>query len=84
VVAEFNKYLHDELDLMREAANASQLRRNFSSTSGSGHLLRVPEMYWDYCCSTVITMERMHGIPISQIERLRENNIDLKNCPAKV
>ncbi len=78
VVAEFNKYLHDELDLMREAANASQLRRNFSSESGSGHLLRVPEMYWDYCCSTVITMERMHGIPISQLERLREHNIDLK------
>ena len=78
VVAEFNKYLHDELDLMREAANASQLRRNFSPASGSGHLLRVPEMYWDYCCSTVITMERMHGIPISQVERLRENKIDLK------
>ncbi|MCQ8894892.1 ubiquinone biosynthesis regulatory protein kinase UbiB [Limnobacter humi] len=78
VVKEFDKYLHDELDLMREAANASQLRRNFSSSSGSGHLLRVPEMYWDYCCSTVITMERMRGIPISQIDRLRERGIDLK------
>ncbi|HEX4878846.1 MAG TPA: ubiquinone biosynthesis regulatory protein kinase UbiB, partial [Limnobacter sp.] len=78
VVAEFNKYLHDELDLMREAANASQLRRNFSAASGSGHLLRVPEMYWDYCCSSVITMERMHGIPISQVERLQAANIDLK------
>ncbi|WP_288105631.1 ubiquinone biosynthesis regulatory protein kinase UbiB [Limnobacter sp.] len=78
VVAEFNKYLHDELDLMREAANASQLRRNFSAASGSGHLLRVPEMYWDYCASEAITMERMRGIPISQIERLREHHIDLK------
>lgn len=78
VVAEFDKYLHDELDLMREAANASQLRRNFSLNSGSGHLLRVPEMYWDYCCSEVITMERMHGIPISQTDRLLEASIDLK------
>jgi ubiquinone biosynthesis protein len=78
VVAEFDKYLHDELDLMREAANASQLRRNFSSSSGSGHLLRVPEMYWDYCCTEVITMERMHGIPISQTERLADKGIDLK------
>lgn len=78
VVQEFDKYLHDELDLMFEAANASQLRRNFSAASGSGHLLRVPEMYWDYCCSSVITMERMHGIPISQIDRLRERGVDLK------
>ena len=45
VVAEFDKYLHDELDLMREAANASQLRRNFADST----LLMVPEMYWDYC-----------------------------------
>ncbi|WP_228271343.1 AarF/UbiB family protein, partial [Acinetobacter junii] len=57
VVAEFDKYLHDELDLMREAANASQLRRNFADST----LLMVPEMYWDYCSSSVIVMERMHG-----------------------
>jgi ubiquinone biosynthesis protein len=74
VVAEFNKYLHDELDLMREAANASQLRRNFQ---GSG-LLRVPEMYWDYCSESVLVMERMSGIPVSQIDRLRAAGIDLK------
>lgn len=79
VVAEFDKYLHDELDLMREAANASQLRRNFSVASGSGHLLSVPEMYWDYCASEAITMERMYGIPISHTEKLLEKNIDLKN-----
>ena len=52
VVAEFDKYLHDELDLMREAANASQLRRNFAGSRE----LRVPEMYWDYCCGNVIVM----------------------------
>ena len=74
VVAEFDKYLHDELDLMREAANASQLRRNFSGSD----LLMVPEMYWDYCSSSVIVMERMVGIPVSQIERLAAAGVDLK------
>ncbi|MES3024579.1 MAG: ubiquinone biosynthesis regulatory protein kinase UbiB [Pseudomonadota bacterium] len=74
VVGEFDKYLHDELDLMREAANASQLRRNFAGSN----LLMVPEMYWDYCSSSVIVMERMHGIPVSQIERLAAEGIDLK------
>ncbi|HVK94945.1 MAG TPA: ubiquinone biosynthesis regulatory protein kinase UbiB [Noviherbaspirillum sp.] len=74
VVAEFDKYLHDELDLMREAANASQLRRNFLQSS----LLIVPEMFWDYCSTSVIVMERMRGIPISQVERLREAGVDMK------
>ncbi|HEU4850794.1 MAG TPA: ubiquinone biosynthesis regulatory protein kinase UbiB, partial [Telluria sp.] len=73
VVAEFDKYLHDELDLMREAANAAQLRRNFAGSP----LLMVPEMYWDYCSSSVITMERMHGIPVSQTERLVAEGVDL-------
>jgi ubiquinone biosynthesis protein len=74
VVAEFDKYLHDELDLMREAANASQLRRNFANSA----LLMVPEMYWDYCSSSVIVMERMNGIPISQTDRLVAAGVDLK------
>jgi ubiquinone biosynthesis protein len=74
VVAEFDKYLHDELDLMREAANASQLRRNFADSE----LLLVPEMYWDYCSSSVIVMERMNGIPVGQIERLAAAGVDLK------
>ena len=74
VVAEFDKYLHDELDLMREAANASQLRRNFAGSN----LLMVPEMFWDYCSSSVIVMERMHGIPVSQTERLVAAGVDLK------
>ena len=78
VVAEFNKYLHDELDLMREAANASQLRRNFAPESSDGRLLRVPEMYWDYCSTSVIVMERMYGVPISQLDKLREIGVDLK------
>ncbi len=74
VVAEFDKYLHDELDLMREAANASQLRRNFEHSP----LLLVPEMFWDYCSESVIVMQRMHGIPISQTARLAEAGVDLK------
>jgi ubiquinone biosynthesis protein len=74
VVGEFDKYLHDELDLMREAANASQLRRNFAGSP----LLMVPEMHWDYCSSSVIVMERMIGIPISQTDRLVAAGVDLR------
>ena len=74
VVGEFDKYLHDELDLMREAANASQLRRNFADSK----LLLVPEMFWDYCSNSVIVMERMYGIPVSQIDRLAAAGVDLK------
>jgi ubiquinone biosynthesis protein len=73
VVAEFEKYLHDELDLMREAANASQLRRNFSDAK----LLLVPEVHWDWCSEQVMVMERMHGIPISQIGALHDAGISL-------
>ena len=74
VVAEFDKYLHDELDLVREAASAAQLRRNMQSLD----LVLIPEMFWDYCQPEVIVMERMTGVPISQIERLRQAGVDLK------
>jgi len=74
VVAEFEKNLEDELDLMREAANCSQLRRNFLH---SPHLL-VPGVHWDWCTPEVMVMERMSGIPIAQVERLREAGVDLK------
>jgi ubiquinone biosynthesis protein len=74
VVDEFRKTLHDELDLTREAANASQLRRNFAGSAQ----LRIPEMLWDYCSESVLVMERMHGVPISQVDRLREAGVDLK------
>jgi ubiquinone biosynthesis protein UbiJ len=66
VVAEFDKYLHDELDLVREAANAAQLRRNMAGL----HLVLIPEMYWDFVHPEVMVMERMTGVPISQVERL--------------
>ena len=73
VVAEFNTYLHDELDLVREAANAAQLRRNMDGLN----LVMVPEMMWDMCSSEVIVMERMIGVPISQLQRLQEAGIDI-------
>ncbi|HYF41264.1 MAG TPA: ubiquinone biosynthesis regulatory protein kinase UbiB [Ramlibacter sp.] len=74
VVAEFDKYLHDELDLLREAANAAQLRRNMAGLD----LVLIPEMLWDYCHPEVIVMERMYGVPISQTERLRQAGVDLR------
>jgi ubiquinone biosynthesis protein len=78
VVAEFEKHLEDELDLMREAANCSQLRRNFKDSP----LLLVPGVYWDYCGHDVMVMDRMDGIPVSQIERLRESGVDLPKLAA--
>ncbi|HVK55863.1 MAG TPA: ubiquinone biosynthesis regulatory protein kinase UbiB [Burkholderiales bacterium] len=74
VVAEFEKTIHDELDLIREASNASQLRRNFLGSK----LLLVPEMFWDFCQPEVMVMERMSGTPVSQIDLLRANGVDLK------
>jgi ubiquinone biosynthesis protein len=73
VIDEFDHYLHDELDLINEAANANQLRRNFAGSP----LLRIPEMHWDYCASSVLVMERIDGIPIGKIDALRAAGIDL-------
>ncbi|WP_043632092.1 ubiquinone biosynthesis regulatory protein kinase UbiB [Chromobacterium haemolyticum] len=73
VVAEFDKYLHDELDMMHEAANASQLRRNFKNSD----MLIVPEVFYDYTSRDVLTLEWMHGIPVGQVDRLREAGVDL-------
>ncbi|HKE45757.1 MAG TPA: ubiquinone biosynthesis regulatory protein kinase UbiB [Steroidobacteraceae bacterium] len=67
VVREYQKTILDELDLMREAANAAQLKRNFAGSN----LLYVPDVYWDYCRGNVIVLERIYGIPISDVTRLR-------------
>ena len=67
IVAEYRKTILDELDLMREAANAAQLKRNFAGSS----LLYVPEVYWDHCRTNVMVMERIHGIIISRMDELR-------------
>jgi len=74
VVAEFDGYLHDELDLVREAANATQLRRNMQDLK----LVLVPEMVWELCTPSVMVMQRMHGVPISQIERIRTAGVDIQ------
>ncbi|WP_310566873.1 ubiquinone biosynthesis regulatory protein kinase UbiB [Hydrogenophaga sp.] len=73
VVAEFDKYLHDELDLLREAANAAQLRRNMQGLD----LVLIPEMLWDYCHTEVMVMERMHGLPINRVDELRRRGVDI-------
>jgi len=73
VVAEFERHLNDELDLMLEAANGSQLRRNFADSD----LLRVPEMHWDWCSNQVMVMERMVGTQISQVDTLRAQGVDI-------
>jgi len=78
VVREFDATLMDELDLMREAANASQLRRNFEGSP----LLYVPEVYWDWCRPGVLVMERIHGINIGQTEKLHAADIDMRRLAA--
>jgi ubiquinone biosynthesis protein len=72
VVAEFDKYLHDELDLVREASSAAQLRRNMEGLN----LVLIPEMLWDFCSTEVLVMERMTGVPINQVARLRAAGVD--------
>ena len=74
VVAEYEKTVMNELDLMREAANASQLRRNFAGSM----MLHVPEVYWDLCRRGVMVMERIHGVQISDISRLRAAGTDIQ------
>jgi len=74
IVDEYRKTILDELDLMREAANAAQLKRNFEGSS----LLYVPEVHWDLCRVDVMVMERIHGIQISDMAQLRAKGTDLR------
>src|SRR5690606_30241825 len=74
VVREFQKTLLHEVDLQREAANAAQLKRNFAD---SGKLY-VPQVYWDYCRTNVLTMERIRGIPISNIAALKAGGANIR------
>jgi ubiquinone biosynthesis protein len=73
VVREYEKTIIDELDLMREAANAALLKRNFAGST----LLYVPEVYWDYCRVDVMVMERIHGVPISDMAALKAAGADI-------
>jgi ubiquinone biosynthesis protein len=74
VVEEYRKTILDELDLMREAGNAAQIRRNFEGSE----LLYVPEVHWDYCRRDVMVMERIHGLVISDMERMRAAGTDIR------
>ncbi len=74
VVQDYEKVIFDELDLGREAANASQLRRNHENSPD----LYVPEVYWNFCTPKVLTMERIYGIPVGDTEQLKAQNINMK------
>jgi ubiquinone biosynthesis protein len=78
IVQEYENTVLNELDLMREAANAAQLRRNFIDSS----MIYVPEIYWDYCRTQVMVMERVHGVPISDMDSLRRAGTDFKKLAA--
>lgn len=74
LVAEFERTILDELDLMREAANASQLRRNFENSD----MLYIPRIYWQYTTEKIMVMERIYGVQISDITTLRAQGINMK------
>ncbi len=69
MVQEIAQSLHDELDLLREGANASQLKRNFAGSNA----LYIPTIYWNYSTNNVLVMERIHGIPIHNIHALKSS-----------
>jgi len=75
IIEEYEKTILDELDLMREAANASQLRRNFEGSSE----LYIPEIYWDYTRRNVMVMERIHGEPMANIEKMKAAGVNMKH-----
>lgn len=78
-VNEIAQTLYDELDLHREAANASQLKRNFADSA----YLHIPTIYWQYCRQNILVMERIHGIPIHDIEHLRNAKVNLQKLAAR-
>ena len=74
VVADYDKTVHDELDMMREGANASQLRSNFPDSQ----MIYVPKVYWEHSRREVLVMERIEGIPIRDIDAIKEAGVDLR------
>jgi ubiquinone biosynthesis protein len=74
VVSDYEKTIYDELDLLREAANSSQLRRNFEGSP----LLYVPQVYWDWCRPSVLVMERIYGIQVTDLATLADQRTDMK------
>ncbi|NCA69121.1 MAG: ubiquinone biosynthesis regulatory protein kinase UbiB [Sphingobacteriia bacterium] len=74
VVREYEKTIYDELDLQREAANASLLRRNWIHSE----MLYIPEVYWDWTRPGVMVMERIYGTPVSEVARLKAQGVSMK------
>jgi ubiquinone biosynthesis protein len=74
LVREYRKTILDELDLLREAGNAAQLKRNFAGST----LLYVPEVYWDHCRVNVMVMERIHGIIVNNVDELRARGANIR------
>lgn len=74
IVNDYEQIIHDELDLLSEAANTSQLKRNFENSP----VLYVPKVHWDYCSKSLMVMERIHGIPVADVDALNAQNTDLK------
>ncbi len=74
VIADYERTIIDELDLVREAANASQLKRNFKDSE----LIHIPEVHWEWTRKRVMVMERVSGVPISDIETLKAHNVDMR------
>ena len=79
VVAEFEKTILDELDLVREAANAAEMRRRFENSP----ILYIPKVYFEYTCRNVMVMERISGIPVGDVAELKRRNVDLKLLAAR-
>ncbi|NNC54197.1 MAG: ubiquinone biosynthesis regulatory protein kinase UbiB, partial [Pseudomonadales bacterium] len=78
VVADYQTVIYGELDLKQEAANTSQLKHNFEASDELRALLHVPQVYWDYTSESVLVMERVYGIPVSNVEQLRAEGTNLK------
>jgi ubiquinone biosynthesis protein len=74
IVEDYDQTIHDELDMMREGASASQLRINFEGSD----LIYVPEVHWEHTCREVLVMERIYGIPIRDVDKLKAAGIDMK------
>ena len=79
VVAQFAKHLDEETDLLREAANCAQLRRNFADSPDA----RIPEVYWEHCSREVMVMEFLRGVPVSHLEELRAAGVDVRALARK-
>lgn len=80
IIDEIAQTLHDELDLTREGANASQLKRHFATSNE----LYVPKIYWDYTCSSVLVMERIYGIPVHDVPRIKQAGINTQQLAQRI